>query len=422
MSEGRFFSDPPPSSKLATRATLIITAAFVITPLVFHWLPYEISQWYHASARLKIEDDDLDAAREQVDKGLQWSENNDLLALKANWLIDNNDHDQAVALLERQLEYPLRDPNQLNLHLQYCDALLSDSHSKGQQQCEKVAQLWEGTASITSGNWFRSQPNQSRMQILNARAYQLAVANSDLETALQDTEKAIEMLGGSTFVLNFSQAAQYKKHQREFAESGKNIEIAESFRVSVIDPLESALLLLEFNAAKRWSMADKKYRDDSLIELKNWLIAANELYLEMLPQEGFDDVRSKVSAEVDHLSEGLEEVRPIAVPVIPTTPTSYHQILLNLDTRGYVHFRLKNYQIATLNLTASINLATQLMKSLESEQLVQYESLLKSLPKTLAILHYHRAQIFEKLERVELQKNDLEMVRQYGEEPHPTLF
>ena len=169
-------------------------------------------------------------------------------------------------------------------------------------------------------------------------------------------------------------------------------------------------------------MAYKKYRDDALIELTNWLISANELYLEMLPDEGFADVRSKVSAEVDHLSEGIEKVRPIAVPVIPTTPGSYYQILQNLDTRGYVHFRLKNYQIATLNLTASINLATQLMKSLESEQLVQYESLLKSLPKTLAILHYHRAQVFEKLERVELQKSDLEMVRQYGEEPHPTLF
>ena len=63
MTEGHFLADPPPSNKMGTRITLTVTAAIVITPLLFHWLPFEISQWYVASARIQLEQGNRDAVQ-----------------------------------------------------------------------------------------------------------------------------------------------------------------------------------------------------------------------------------------------------------------------------------------------------------------------------------------------------------------------
>jgi len=97
-------------------------------------------------------------------------------------------------------------------------------------------------------------------------------------------------------------------------------------------------------------------------------------------------------------------------------------ILQNLDTRGYVHFQLKNYQVSNWNLTATIDLATDAMRELASKEIIPTDSLLTHLQKTLAIMHYHRAMVYEALGHGDFQQRDLDMVRKYGEEPNPILF
>ncbi|MFL2871460.1 MAG: hypothetical protein ACJZ8O_12030 [Pirellulaceae bacterium] len=422
MTEGHFFADPPPSNKVATRITLIITAAIVITPLVFHWLPFEISQWYVASARIQLEQDNQDAANEQVDKGLTWSDNPSLIALKSDWLLKSNQHTRAISLLEGLLKYPLHDPNLLEVHIRLCNTVLAAARSKGKEPCPRVSKLWNDASSIASGKMFDTRPALFKVKLKNARAYQLAVADDNLKQALTDTEEAIEMLGGNVFVLNPTLAKQFNQVEFRIKESGSNKEVAESFKRQVIDSLERSHIQLKYNGAKRWSITDKEYRDETLSDTANWLIAAHKLYLKALPKEGFDNIRQRTNNEIEALSRQLETVRPIAIPRMLNSQEEYLLILQNLDTRGYVHFRLKNYQVANWNLTAAIDLATGAMRELASKEIIPTDSLLTHLQKTLAIMHYHRAMVYEALGHGDFQQRDLDMVRKYGEEPNPILF
>ena len=422
MTEGHFPADPPPSNKVGTRITLTVTAAIVITPLFFHWLPFEISQWYVASARIQLEQGNRDAANEQIDKGLTWSNNPNLIALKSDWLVESNQHEQAITLLEDLLEYPIHDLSLLNVHIQLCNSVLASARTKGQEPCPRIAELWKGASAITSGKLFESQPTLFKVKCKNARAYQLAVANDNLEQALTDTEETIDLLGGNVFVLNPIPARGFNAFEYTIKESGRDKEVAEDIQQQVIEPLERSHIQLKYNGAKKWSTADSKHRDTTLNDTTRWLIAAHKLYLQALPTEGFDDIRQRTNNEIEELSKQLETNRPIAVPRILNSREELFLVIQILDTRGYVHYRLKNFQIAHGNLTAAIDLATGIVRELEHHENAPGKDRLKYLRSTLAIMHYHRAVVYKSLGHVDFQQRDLEMVRYYGAEPNPTLF
>lgn len=422
MTESHFPIAPPPSNKVGTRVTLTVTAAIVITPLIFYWLPFEISQWYVASAKIQLEQDNRDAANEQIDKGLKWSNNPNLIALKSDWLIKSKQYEQAIALLEGLLEYPLHDPSQFDIHLQLCNSVLAAARSKGNEPCPRVTQLWDDASAITSGKFFESQTTLFKVQYKNARAYQLAIADDNLKQALSDTEETVEMLGGNVFVLNPSLASQFNEFEYKIKTSGGDVESAEEFKQRVIEPLERSHLQLKYNGAKQWTTADSQYRDETLNDTVRWLIAAHKLYLRALPTKGFDDIQQRTNREIDDLSKQLETNRPIAVPRILKSIEELTLIIQILDTRGYVHYRLENYQIATWNLTAAIDLATGAMQEFNRQKVIPDNGRIAYLRKTLAIMHYHRAVVYEALGHADFQQRDLDMVRHYGEEPEPTLF
>ena len=62
------------------------------------------------------------------------------------------------------------------------------------------------------------------------------------------------------------------------------------------------------------------------------------------------------------------------------------------------------------------------MQELERHDNALGKDRLEYLRSTLAIMHYHRAVVYESLGHVDFQQRDLEMVRHYGAEPKLTLF
>lgn len=223
-------------------------------------------------------------------------------------------------------------------------------------------------------------------------------------------------------MLNPIPARGFNAFEYTIKESGRDKEVAEDIQQQVIEPLERSHIQLKYNGAKEWSTADSKHRDTTLNDTTRWLIAAHKLYLQALPTEGFDDIRQRTNNEIEELSKQLETNRPIAVPRILNSREELFLVIQILDTRGYVHYRLKNFQIAHGNLTAAIDLATGIVRELERHENAPGKDRLEYLRSTLAIMHYHRAVVYESLGHVDFQKRDLEMVRHYGAEPNPTLF
>ncbi len=97
-----------------------------------------------------------------------------------------------------------------------------------------------------------------------------------------------------------------------------------------------------------------------------------------------------------------------------------------LDTRGYIHYRRGNLAAAI----ADLNLAVQRMEQehKEMQQTRQYvdrrefERELQKSRKSLAVIRYHRAVVFDALGKPTEADADRQRVRELGFAPGPSLF
>jgi len=97
-----------------------------------------------------------------------------------------------------------------------------------------------------------------------------------------------------------------------------------------------------------------------------------------------------------------------------------------LDTRGYLHFRMGNYQLARPDLDSAVASMERLVQAMETTRDYvdqrEYEQELREAKKSLAVIRYHRALLLEKLEKTKEAEIDLLRVRKLGFEPNPQLF
>lgn len=91
-----------------------------------------------------------------------------------------------------------------------------------------------------------------------------------------------------------------------------------------------------------------------------------------------------------------------------------------LDTRGYVYYRLKQYDKALADLNEAIRLADQEYEASRKGALDLRSK--KLFARTNAVLHYHRALVLEALNKPDEAERDLARVRELGFEPGEQLF
>jgi tetratricopeptide (TPR) repeat protein len=176
--------EPPDPKRLRVNwwigvAILAGMFAIVLVPLLYHALPREIDRWHMALAVERRLEGDLEGAVRSLSRVLENSPDNDeLLRQRAEWRLELRDLEAALADITRALELNPRSEAGLFLRSQVYQRL---------GRHDEALTDWRTLAETNSG--FGLTP----ATILNGRAYARAVAGVELEEALKDVERAIQL-------------------------------------------------------------------------------------------------------------------------------------------------------------------------------------------------------------------------------------
>ena len=146
-----------PSRSFGRRSVVIATVMLVMVPLLYTATRREIAKWYHAAALNATYRADHQLALEKIEKGLEWNPNDlSLLPKLAATYLGLSDAAKAAEVSDTYLE------------------IVRDKHDR-----------------IASGL------NKARLaSALNLSAYSNALAKKNLEEALENVERSIELAGG----------------------------------------------------------------------------------------------------------------------------------------------------------------------------------------------------------------------------------
>jgi tetratricopeptide (TPR) repeat protein len=97
-----------------------------------------------------------------------------------------------------------------------------------------------------------------------------------------------------------------------------------------------------------------------------------------------------------------------------------------LDTRGYIHFRRGDFEIARKDLDPAVKaMEGEVMEKEQERDYIdrrEFERESKELRKSLAVIRYHRALVLDGLGKVQEAESDRRRVRELGYTPAPSLF
>ncbi len=97
-----------------------------------------------------------------------------------------------------------------------------------------------------------------------------------------------------------------------------------------------------------------------------------------------------------------------------------------LDTRGYIHFCGRNFEAAQPDLDLAVAGMEKEVKTKERERsyvnLREFERELRETRKSLAVIRYHRALLFDAIGKPDQAESDRRRVQELGYTPTPSLF
>lgn len=194
----------PRRSRWTRRLVILGTLALVLGPLLYAWFPKEISRWYEASAIKKYFDGDLTGASDDLDQALGWDpENPSAYRLRAGWRFDDGDYVRALEDFNRALELSHGDSRTYQKRSLVLHHL--GRHQEAIEDCKKLVELNKhGSAS-------------ARATVLNQLAYARALGNTELDEALKDVEKALELEGENAAMLDTRGFIHYLRDDIESA-------------------------------------------------------------------------------------------------------------------------------------------------------------------------------------------------------------
>ncbi len=199
-------ADPPPERKTSLAGLLIIClfVSLLLLPLVYAWFPGEVARWHEAAAREKWLDGDSAGAVRSLDRALElFPDRAHLLLGRAEYARRDGDFARALADCERALELAPELPAALRLHglvLQHLGRF-EEAIPNSLKRLELAQRRW----------------GFGRGYLLNEVAYARALANSDLDQALEEVNESIELLEPSAALLDTRGFIQYLRGENEQA-------------------------------------------------------------------------------------------------------------------------------------------------------------------------------------------------------------
>ncbi len=194
----------PRRSKWTMRLVILGTLALVLGPLLYAWFPKEISRWYEASAIENYSNGNHEEATADLNKALEWDpENPSAYRQRAEWRLDDRDYAGALEDCNHALEVAAKDTRTLlqrSLALQHLGR-----HAEAIEDWKKLAELHGHS---TAAN---------RTTVLNGLAYARALGNIELDEALADVEKALEIEGDNAAMLDTRGFIYYRRKDMKSA-------------------------------------------------------------------------------------------------------------------------------------------------------------------------------------------------------------
>src|SRR5262245_6533379 len=155
----------------------------LIGPCLVIQAPREIGRWELAAALNAREAGRRDESYQLLEDAAQWFPGNlQLLLQKADWLTEDRRHEDAAAEWDRILQLPIDDVQTLIVHSQ----LLQNAgrFAEAVKDWRRLDQLSERSG------------RPGRAEALNGLAYAQALARTDLDEALDNVTKALELANG----------------------------------------------------------------------------------------------------------------------------------------------------------------------------------------------------------------------------------
>lgn len=194
MSNANYYASltPKPAKKRGAWMVILVTSLLVVVPVVIKEIPREHARWHQAAAREYLQQEKFDLALQQVERAIELDKllyTSYLLRAKiykerykskeGDGLLENMEH--AFDSINRAKA--LAPPEQLRIvEVQRADM----AHELG---------LWKVAASEYKRILQAANFNiPARAHLLNGSAYNSALANIDLDTALADIEEALDLV------------------------------------------------------------------------------------------------------------------------------------------------------------------------------------------------------------------------------------
>ncbi|MDX1962738.1 MAG: hypothetical protein SFX18_06270 [Pirellulales bacterium] len=133
--------------------------------------------------------------------------------------------------------------------------------------------------------------------------------------------------------------------------------------------------------------------------------------------EGALNARAYLCSLCDkNCEQALEDIN-LAIKLSPQRNAAF------LDTRGYVHYRLKNYQLALKDLNAAIQDyedAEELMRLHPRRRRSHAQQ--AHVRENLAVMYHHRAEVYQALKNEEKAAADYQKANEYGYDPEQGIL
>jgi tetratricopeptide (TPR) repeat protein len=197
------------------------TIALVLGPLLYAWIPAEISRWYEASAIEKHLDGDSEGAIKDLGQALRWNpENSSVYHRRAGWKLDDGDYLGALEDCHRALELA---PDDSQVYMQRSLALQHlGRHQEAIADWNKLVEIHENDSA------------GARATTLNGLAYALAVGNragavgkTELDEALENIQRALELVDENAAMLDTRGFIHYLRGDMDAAKRDMDAAVAQ---------------------------------------------------------------------------------------------------------------------------------------------------------------------------------------------------
>lgn len=426
----------PPASKAIGRLLIVLAAILVLGPVIYKEYPSEIARWHHAAARESWLDGHRDQALKKLTQALTWDPTNlNCLLSQADWLSQSEQYQESLACWHQVIKIQPDSP------LLYEQRAITYLHL---EQPEGVLADWETIIKLHKAKGFpESYQTNQLFNVYNNRAYHFGVANVQLASALDDANRAIDLLGGNPAMLNRHAFSTYLQAYELYLEGQY---------AGALDAIKKAITLANKSeqvwqqpAKDDWETLVREVHHQRRVDFQRFRATLYYLQSFIYEQLGQETLQQKAAQQTIKLGffEQFEEKSPLLFSDSSQRRSYVIQLraLLGnrntdprsmiLDTRGFLLWRTNQPQAALWDLELAVDFARSHYRSQKNElkkirkaavdiRLVQEQ--LAVLKKSLAVILYHRSLAYESVQQPTKARQDRQQVQELGYQLSPHLF